>query len=57
MIIAGTVLGIMAWVQSQPDVPDILFAHVVIGLVLFGLLILQASSALFAKPNKESKFR
>lgn len=56
-IIAGTALGIVAWQQSEPSIPDILLAHVVIGLIIFCFAVLQTSSALIARPRKDTKLR
>ncbi len=56
IIIAGTVLGIVAWQQSQPA-SDLLLAHIVIGSLIFAFAMLQAGSALIARPRKDTRYR
>ncbi len=56
IIIVGTALGIVAWQQSQPA-PDLLLAHIVIGALIFAFAMIQAASALVARPRKDTKCR
>lgn len=56
IIIVGTALGIVAWQQSQPA-PDLLLAHIVIGSLVFAFAMLQAGTALLARPRKDTKHR
>ena len=56
IVVVGTVLGIVAWQQSQPA-SDLLLAHIVIGALIFAFAMLQAGSALIARPRKDSKLR
>ena len=56
MIVVGAALGIVAWQQSQPA-PDLLRVHIVIGALIFAFAMLQAGSALIAKPRKDTKLR
>ena len=54
--VVGTAVGIVAWQQSKPA-PDLLHAHVVIGALIFALAMMQAGSALIARPRKDTKLR
>ena len=56
IIIVGTALGIVAWQQSQPA-PDLLLAHIVIGALVFAFAMIQAASALVARPRKDTRYR
>ena len=56
IIIVGTALGIVAWQQSQPA-PDLLLAHIVIGATIFAFVMIQAASALIARPRRDTKYR
>ncbi|CAL8468983.1 g8524 [Coccomyxa elongata] len=55
-ILAGFALGVYLWVTGGPDLPDILKAHVSIGVITTAFAILQAL-ALVARPKPDAKYR
>ena len=55
---AGVALGIYLWtVFGNGHVHKLLLAHMIIGLIAFGLLLIQASAALILRPHPQSKYR
>ncbi len=58
LITIGAILGIVGWVQIKNlgHVRRILMAHMVIGLILFGFVLIQVSAAL-ARPSHKSNLR
>lgn len=61
IVAAGVALGIYLWTQfvaqDGPITEDLLLAHMVIGLIIFAFLLIQASAALFARPAPKSQYR
>ena len=58
LITIGAILGIVGWAQisSLGHVRRLLLAHMVIGLILFGFVIIQVSAALM-RPSHTSNLR
>ena len=58
LITIGAILGIVGWVQIKHlgHVRRILMGHMVIGLILFGFVLIQVSAAL-ARPTHKSNLR
>lgn len=55
LVTVGTILGIIAWTEFT-RVKRLLLAHMVIGLILFGFVVIQVSGAL-GRPSHKSNLR
>ena len=55
LVTIGTILGIIAWTEFT-RVKRLLLAHMVIGLILFGFVVIQVAGAL-GRPSHKSNLR
>jgi hypothetical protein len=53
--LAGFALGVYLWTQQEP-LDDLTLAHVSIGTIMVGFMLLQAL-AIVARPKPQSKYR
>ena len=56
IVTAGAAMGIYLWTQLVPIDENLLWAHMIIGLIIFASLLAQASAA-FARPAPQSVHR
>jgi hypothetical protein len=57
VVAAGVALGIYLWTVFAPVKHALLLAHMIIGLIIFAFLVVQASAALFVRPQPKSRYR
>ena len=57
IVSAGVALGIYLWTVFGLVKDKLLLAHMIIGLIIFALLLIQSSAALVLRPKPKSKYR
>ena len=56
IVAAGVALGIYLWTVFAPVKRNLLLAHMIIGLIIFAFLVVQACAALFIRPQPKSRY-